>query len=132
MKNLIFFLAVFFAFINANAQTPGSNQSKSSGAKIEFKSILHDFGDIAKGSGAKCEFVFTNTGNEPLVISEVKASCDCTVPSWPKEPIFPGQKGVITVVYDTEKAGVISKEINIISNAVNSSIELRITGFVVE
>jgi len=130
MKSIVIFLALITMFFYAKAQN--NDKADSDGPKIEFKKTIHDFGNVIKGSEAKCEFVFTNTGNEPLFLSDVKASCDCTVPSWPKAPVLPGGKGTITVAYDTEKVGVISKEITVISNAVNPLMVLRITGNVVE
>ncbi|MBI1836824.1 MAG: DUF1573 domain-containing protein [Flavobacteriia bacterium] len=89
------------------------------GAKIEFSKETHDYGTIKYGADGTCTFEFKNTGNEPLIISNAKGSCGCTVPVWPKEPIAPGAKGVITVKYDTKKPGAINKMVTITSNAVN-------------
>ncbi|MEI6853330.1 MAG: DUF1573 domain-containing protein [Bacteroidota bacterium] len=93
---------------------------------------LHDYGTIKSGSDGSCQFVFKNTGTEPLLLSSVTASCDCTVPSWPKYPIFPGNTSTIKVAYDTKKIGMISKTIRVVSNAGNSTVELTIKGNVVE
>ena len=59
-------------------------------AKIEFEEVKHDFGDIPEGPKSSYTFKFKNTGNEPLVLQNVRASCGCTVPEWSKEPIAPG------------------------------------------
>lgn len=90
-----------------------------SGAKIDFKKETHDYGNVKYGADGSCTFEFTNTGNAPLIISNAKGSCGCTVPSWPKEPIAPGAKGTITVKYDTKRPGAINKSVTITSNAVN-------------
>ena len=89
------------------------------GAKIDFSKEVHDYGNIKNGANGTCTFEFTNTGNAPLIISKAQGSCGCTVPSWPKEPIAPGAKGVISVKYDTKRAGAINKNVTITSNAVN-------------
>ena len=56
-------------------------------AKIDFENINYDYGELAFGSDGICEFRFTNTGKEPLVLTSVKSSCGCTIPEWPKEPL---------------------------------------------
>ena len=102
-----------------------------SGAKIEFKKDTHDYGTVKYGGNGECTFEFTNTGDAPLIISNAKGSCGCTVPSWPKEPIAPGAKGVITVKYDTKRPGAIAKSVTITSNAINEPIStIRIKGMV--
>jgi hypothetical protein len=70
---------------------------------MDFKEIEHDFGTIQQESENKHIFTFTNTGNEPLVISNAKGSCGCTVPNYPREPIAPGESGEIEVVYSPGK-----------------------------
>ena len=67
-------------------------------AKIEFKETTIDYGTIDKGADGVREFKFTNNGKEPLIISNARGSCGCTVPTWPKEPIKPGESSVIKVV----------------------------------
>lgn len=94
------------------------------GPQIEFERVEHDYGEIEQGGDGKTEFVFTNTGTEPLIISKAKGSCGCTVPEWPKEPIAPGAKSAIKVKYDTKRVGPISKSVTITSNSVDSSTTL--------
>lgn len=99
---------------------------------IEFEATVHDFGRIPLQSDATCEFEFTNTGSVPLVLSQVKASCGCTVPEWPREPILPGEKGIIKVKYTTvNRPNVINKAVIVHSNADNNQVILRIRGEVV-
>lgn len=99
------------------------------GAKIKFDKEVHDYGTIKNGADGTCTFDFTNTGNQPLIISNAKGSCGCTVPSWPKEPVNPGQTATITVKYDTKRTGAINKSVTITSNAVNEPTKvIRIKG----
>lgn len=100
-----------------------------SGAQIEFEKETHDFGNLKYGANGTYTFKFKNTGNQPLIISDAKGSCSCTVPSFSKTPIAPGQSGEITVKYDTKKPGPISKSVTITSNAANEPTKvIRIKG----
>lgn len=95
-----------------------SEEAVQSKATINFENDIHDFGDIDEGPKVNYSFAFTNSGTEPLILSNVKASCGCTVPTWPREPIMPGAQGVIEVTYNTERRpGNFNKAITITSNA---------------
>ena len=94
--------------------------SKDDGAKIEFETETIDYGTIENNADGNREFKFTNTGNAPLVITNAKGSCGCTVPTWPKEAIAPGESSVIKVHYATNRTGAFSKSVTLISNAVNA------------
>ena len=87
------------------------------GAGMKFVSETVDYGTINQNADGKREFVFVNNGSKPLIITNATGSCGCTVPSFPKEPIMPGQKAVIGVKYDTSRVGAISKTVTITSNA---------------
>jgi hypothetical protein len=126
MKNFLFFsvlaLSSFLFVEKSFAQI-------ETGAKIEFTKETHDYGTVKYGGDGACVFEFKNTGTEPLIISNAKGSCGCTVPEWPKEPIAPGAKGSIKVKYDTNRPGPISKSVTITSNAINEpSKVIRIKG----
>jgi hypothetical protein len=118
MKNLFLSIGLIVSGMifseNANAQV-----EVSKGAKIKFNKEVHDYGTIKYDGDGSCTFEFTNEGNEALIISNAKGSCGCTVPKYPQEPIAPGASGVITVKYDTKRAGAINKSVTITSNAVN-------------
>ncbi|WP_452231023.1 MULTISPECIES: DUF1573 domain-containing protein [unclassified Lacinutrix] len=90
------------------------------GAQIEFESETIDYGTIENSSDGNREFTFTNTGSTPLVITNAKGSCGCTVPTWPKQAIAPGESSVIGVRYATDRTGSFSKSITLTSNAVNA------------
>ena len=100
--------------------------------KPEFKFVTEtiDYGKISKGADGKRVFEFTNVGKEPLVITRVTASCGCTVPKKPDQPIMPGEKGQIEVSYDTKRIGGFSKAITIFSNARTARKMIKIKGYV--
>jgi hypothetical protein len=126
-KLLLSFGVVFMAVLGLNSV----NAQIEKGAKIEFNKEVHDYGNIKYGGEPYCSFEFKNTGDEPLIISNAKGSCGCTVPEWPKEPIAPGASSSIKVKYDTKRVGPISKTVTITSNAVdNPSALLKIKGTV--
>ena len=116
MKKLVLSLALMFVAV-LTANTVSAQIEK--GAKIEFNKETHDYGNIKYDGEPYCTFEFKNTGDEPLIISNAKGSCGCTVPEWPKEPIAPGAKGTIRVKYDTKRPGAINKSVTITSNAIN-------------
>lgn len=100
-------------------------------ADIMFEVENHDFGTIQEGTQATKEFKFTNTGKEPLVLSNVQASCGCTTPKWTSEPIMPGKTGTITAVYNsTGRPGQFTKSITVTSNAKSGVKVLTIKGVV--
>lgn len=95
---------------------------------ITFAKMEHDYGTIEQNADGNCEFKFTNEGKEPLILSNVRSSCGCTVPTWPRQPILPGQSDVIQVKYDTKRVGLISKTITVYSNAKEAQVTLKIKG----
>jgi hypothetical protein len=102
-------------------------------AKIAFKEETYNFGEIPEGPQVTHEFKFTNTGKEPLILSNVRASCGCTTPSWPKEPVLPGKDAAILVTYNTQgRPGNFSKVITITSNADQPSRVIDIKGEVIK
>jgi hypothetical protein len=125
MKKALQWLAVLLVSITSFAQE---------GAKIEFKTETINYGTVVKGedSGVRY-FEFTNTGDAPLLITNVRSSCGCTVPSYPKTPIAPGKSDKIEVKYNMA-TGPISKTITVETNAVNKNkgvVPLRIKGTVI-
>ena len=127
MKKVLFSLLMVFAV--GTTAVIAQEVEKTDGAKIEFTKEVHDYGTVENGANGDCTFEFKNTGNAPLIISNAKGSCGCTVPAWPKEPIAPGATSKITVKYDTKRPGAINKSVTITSNAVNApSKVIRIKG----
>ncbi len=101
-------------------------------AKIEFKETTIDYGTIEKGADGLRVFEFTNTGDAPLIISNVKSTCGCTVPKKPEDPIMPGETGEIEVKYDTKRVMPIRKTITVLSNAETPTVALKIKGNVID
>ncbi len=90
---------------------------KVEGAGLVVENEVIDYGTIAHNADGKREFLFTNNGNKPLIITNAQGSCGCTVPTWPKEPIAPGAKGVIGVKYATDRVGPFTKTVTLTTNA---------------
>ena len=100
-----------------------------SGPMINFEIETIDYGEISKGSDGVRTFIFENTGNAPLEIQGVRSSCGCTIPKKPEVPIAPGDKGEITVKYDTNRVGVFRKTITVNTNVSSKAIiALKIKG----
>ena len=111
------------------AKTTAASTPKVNGAGMVFVTETIDYGTVAYNSDGRREFVFTNNGNKPLIITNVQSTCGCTVPTYPKEPIAPGAKGVIGVKYDTSRAGqAFTKTVTLTTNAVEPSRTLSIKG----
>lgn len=134
MKKLILMSLFAFAatsFAVAQQQTPAAPApvENKNQAEIEFVEESHDFGNIKEGTLATYEFKFKNTGKEPLILTNVTASCGCTTPEWPKEPIKPGATGIVKAVYNSQgRPGAFQKSITVQSNAKTSMKILNIKG----
>lgn len=100
-------------------------------ASIKFASEIIDYGTIAQYADGTKVFYFTNEGEAPLVITDIKTSCGCTVPTYSKEPILPGNTGQLQIKYDTKRLGAFTKTITVISNSENGNSVLKIKGTVV-
>lgn len=119
MKQILSILAfVAFGAFYANAQGP----------VMTFKETTIDYGTIDKGGDPLKNFAFTNTGNEPLIIKAAKGSCGCTVPTYPQEPIMPGETANIQVRYDTQRVGMFTKTVTLTTNETDPTHTLTIKG----
>lgn len=98
--------------------------------EFKFEEETINYGKIVKSSNGERTFVFTNVGNQPLIINKIQSSCGCTVPEKPKKPIMPGEKGEIKVSYDTKRMGGFSKQITIFSNAKTVRKVIKIKGYI--
>lgn len=133
MKKIILSIVTIAAFGTASfaQSTPVAAPAKENPNQAEFKfeKEVHDFGNVKEGDQATFTFKFTNIGKEPLVISNVQASCGCTTPSWTKEPVKPGESGTVTAIYNSKgRPGNFNKAVTITSNAKTSSKVLFIKG----
>lgn len=122
MRTLLFLMITVAAF-SLNAQGKGY-------AQATFPEKTYDFGIIKEDGGpVSCEFEFTNTGDKPLIIIEALASCGCTRPEYPKNPIGPGKTGKIKVTYNPDgRPGAFRKDIKVKTNGKESRSTLFIIG----
>ena len=128
MKKLLITLGLSAFVLGAFAQE-NSAPVGGSGPMITLDKEVHDYGTIDQNANGTCEFKVTNTGDQPLIISNCKGSCGCTVPKCDTAPIAPGATSIITVKYATERPGPINKTVTITSNAVNAPSKIiRIKG----
>ena len=98
-------------------------------AEIEFDITEYDFGTVNEGEIVEAKFMVTNSGKTDLVISNVQPSCGCTVPVWPREPVAPGESGVIDVKFNSKgKKGKQSKKVTLTTNMIPSQIILMVNG----
>lgn len=123
-------LAILFSVSVSFAQStqPVKVEDNPNSPEITFEKTVHDYGTLVYGGDGTCHFKFTNTGKEPLILQQPQSSCGCTVPTWPKEPILPGESNEIKVTYNTKRVGPINKTVTIRSNAKTSTVVLRIQG----
>ena len=120
MKKILFIVCVLAVNFNL------FSQDKT--AKINFLTTEIDYGIIEKGSNGVRDFIFTNDGDSPLIITNVKSTCGCTIPKKPNKPILPGETEKIQVKYDTNRVGFIRKSIMVSSNAETPTVILKISG----
>jgi len=127
--NIAMLLVLALSFFNAAPTEFDKYDAKI--AVIEFKTEVVDYGTIEQNSDGTRLFTFTNTGDAPLLISRVKTSCGCTVPSYSKAPIMPGDSGELNIKYDTKRLGAFTKTITVMSNAEGGNKILKIKGNIV-
>src|SRR5690606_2294996 len=103
MKHIALTLLLAIGFISFGmAQSPQAEEVKTS---LKFEQTTVDYGTIEQGSDPYRSFVFENTSAVPVAIKSAKGACGCTEPEYPKEPIMPGQKSEVKVIYDTQRMG---------------------------
>jgi hypothetical protein len=132
MKKLFVTLCVAVSAIATKAQEGGANPVDPNAPEIKWETTEIDYGTIKQDENGAREFKFTNVGKSPLVISNCRGSCGCTVPECPKEPIMPGKSGLIKVNYDTHRIGPFTKTVTVESNAKNNPHTLKISGTVLD
>lgn len=136
MKKILF-IAVFalyatisFAQVDqiANDDATPTEVAPVNGPVMTFQSTVVDYGTIEQNADPLRVFHFSNTGTEPLIIKNAKGSCGCTVPSYPKEAILPGEAAVIEVRYDTKRIGPFTKSVTLTTNEATETHKLQIKG----
>ena len=141
MTKIIYTTILLFALVscdqksretkNLNTSAIETDQTSNKEPSISFDKKTWDFGTITDGEVVEHTFRFTNTGTTDLVISSASASCGCTIPNWPKEPIAPGEKGEIKVEFNSNgKKDMVTKDITILANTNPVKTILQIKVFV--
>lgn len=125
---LVSSLAVF-AQTKLPAASPANENPNA--PNISLVETLFDYGKIVQDANGTHNFIYKNTGKEPLILSNVRSSCGCTIPQWSREPLLSGKQDTIKVKYDTHRLGSFSKTVSIFSNAKEPTVVVRIQGEVV-
>ncbi|WP_298501520.1 DUF1573 domain-containing protein [uncultured Maribacter sp.] len=145
MKKTVLIAAMFSVVAFISCKEKASNKIKSENVAIaaerdeaakalpimSFDKSEHDFGSIIQGTPQETVFTFTNTGTGPLIITDAKSSCGCTIPEYPKNtPIAPGDSGKMTVKFNGSGQNQVTKTITVTANTEKKSEILRIKAFV--
>jgi hypothetical protein len=125
MKSVLLFFSVMMIGVTAGGQVAET--------KMQVSTTVHDFGTFKEEAGRQTyDFIVTNTGNQPLMIQNVVASCGCTTPEWTKQPIASGSTGKVTAIYDPkDRPGVFNKTLSVYSNSKPEVVVLTIKGEVI-
>lgn len=142
MKNsILLVLALFCAMNVVTAQTVPTTESieksienvkSGEGPVMEFESLVVDYGTIEQHSEPLRTLKFVNKGTTPLVITNARGSCGCTVPTWAKEPIMPGEESTIEIRYATNRLGKINKKVTITTNEGTEPHVINVVGSIFE
>lgn len=142
-KQTVYVILAFAAFLAVSCSSEKDPENKDTSSStvsldsiptkvlttISFADSLHDFGTINEGEKVSYTFKYTNTGNNPLVLEDVRASCGCTLPEWTKDELKPGEEGLIKVQYNSEgRPGEFKKTITVIANTQSEVTLLTIKG----
>ena len=142
MKNILFLLSLFFIFScgddpfskvkSENVQKASVRDNSFTNAPImTFDKTVHDFGTIQDGTPVETVFSYTNTGESPLVITDIKSTCGCTVPrDWSREPLSPGESSQFTVKFNGKGVNKTSKTVTIAANTATGRETVKITAFI--
>ena len=145
MKKVLFTLSLVAVFAFTSCKENASSKIKADNVAVaaerdeaakqipimSFDKAEHDFGTITQGTPQETVFKFTNTGNGPLIITDAKSSCGCTVPEYPKNtPVAPGESGEMVVKFNGSGQNQVTKTITVTANTEKGSELLRIKAFV--
>ncbi len=117
--------------INGNGNKKTNKAVADKTAAIKWTNQQISVGEIPQGKPVTFEFVFTNAGKEPVLITDVKASCGCTTPDYSKSPVKPGEKGIVKAVYNAAAIGAFTKNVTVTTSADPNPIILTLSGTVI-
>lgn len=126
MKHILFFAVCLVTFAAYSQEVA---KADANGPVITWAKSTYDFGDIRQGEKVEHTYTFTNTGNQPLIITNVQVTCGCTTPKgFPRDPIAPGQTGQITIGFNsTGKTGKQNKVVTVVSNSAGDTNQVSFT-----
>lgn len=145
MKKLILGLGILSFFVSVSCKEDASKKideanivaaaerdaNASKFPVLTFTESEHDFGEIEQGKSVETTFEYKNTGNAPLVITDIKSTCGCTVPQdWSREPLAPGESNSFVVIFNGSGANKVSKSITVTANTEKGSEVVKISAFV--
>ncbi len=131
-QSVLCLLLILFLGCNNATENKILTIDKKADTTIKFDKLIHNFGQLNQGETVGCYFDFTNTGEAPLIINNVKPGCGCTTVNYPQKPILPGKKGEIEVRFDTSGfSGNQYKVIRVDANIKQKSKELALTANVI-
>ena len=117
---------------NADIHLSKTNQHFNDTTTVQMIDSVYNFGKVTDGENVVFSYRFRNTGNKALIVSSASASCGCTVPEKPEEPIQPGETGFLKVVFNSKgRVGPVHKEVNVVSNAYPAFPVLQLIGEVI-
>jgi hypothetical protein len=123
-----FLYTIMAVILLSSCGSKNENTAAKSGQEIYFESTTYDYGQIMEDSDGLYTISFKNIGKKPILVNRVRSTCGCTVPSWPKEPLEPGESGEIKVKYNTALPGSFMKSVYVYSTAANSPVKLVVKG----
>ncbi len=131
--SIITFIVIGVSGAFAQTTTTSENAVTNPNApEFQWVSDTYDFGSIPQGIPVQAKYEFTNTGKEPLIITDVQKTCGCTKTDWSKEPVMPGQKGWVLAEYNAANEGAFNKAITVTANAKTATVKLYFKGTVVK
>lgn len=114
-----------------NVESAAERDSQIVFPTISFDKVMHDFGEIENGTPVETVFSYTNSGRSPLVVTDIKSTCGCTVPQgWSKEPLMPGESSQFSVKFNGKGANKVSKTVTLTTNTEKGREQVRITAFI--
>ena len=110
-----------------------AGNSKADSTQVQMIDSVHNFGKVTDGEKVVFSYRFKNVGNKPLIVSSASATCGCTIPERPEEPLQPGETGYLKVVFNSQgRVGPVHKEVHVVSNAMPAFPTLQLIGEVIQ
>lgn len=117
----------------AEVNNAAAGNGKADSTQVQMIDSVHNFGKVTDGEKVVFSYRFKNVGNKPLIVSSASATCGCTIPEKPEEPLQPGETGYLKVVFNSQgRVGPVHKEVHVVSNAMPAFPTLQLIGEVIQ